>query len=95
MLAVKAIAKIGIQMAMSGLFNNIGGPNLIGGLFSGLTAHAAGGDYSGNSPILVGEKGPEILVPRTARSVIPNSQITFANAMPAGGASSHSVTYAL
>ena len=39
-------------------------------------ARAAGGPVNGGGAYLVGENGPEIMVPQTAGSVIPNSQIS-------------------
>ncbi len=45
-----------------------GGVNIVqlGGAF------AAGGDYAAGRPILVGERGPELMMPRSAGTVIPN-----------------------
>jgi TP901 family phage tail tape measure protein len=36
---------------------------------------AEGGDFSGNKPILVGERGPEIITPRQSGTVIPNEML--------------------
>lgn len=48
-----------------------GGPlGFLGGLFGG--ARAAGGPVSAGRAYLVGERGPEIVVPRAAGHVIPN-----------------------
>lgn len=38
-------------------------------------ARAMGGPVSGNKPYLVGEKGPELFVPKNAGSVIPNNKL--------------------
>jgi hypothetical protein len=35
-----------------------------------------GGSFSANEPILVGERGPELLIPGTPGEIIPNNQIT-------------------
>ena len=40
-----------------------------------IPAYAEGGDFSANQAIMVGELGPEILVPSMAGSIIPNSQV--------------------
>jgi len=40
-----------------------------------LTARAGGGPVSAGAPYLVGESGPEIIVPRQSGTVIPNSAI--------------------
>lgn len=44
--------------------------------FSGakLGTRAAGGPVSGNTPYLVGEKGPELFMPNGSGTIIPNSQ---------------------
>lgn len=44
---------------------------LLGGIGS-LLGFAQGGPASGSRPVLVGESGPEIFVPRTAGEVLPN-----------------------
>lgn len=40
-----------------------------------LTGYASGGEPPVNTPVLVGEKGPEIFMPRSAGTIIPNSQL--------------------
>ena len=66
----------------------------VGGLLGGLAkafgfggARAEGGDVRAGTPYLIGEKGPEILVPRGAGSVIPNSKIAL------GGGTRNVVTH--
>ena len=44
-------------------------------------ARALGGPVSGGVPYLVGERGPEIMVPRMAGTVIPNHGIGAAGAV--------------
>jgi hypothetical protein len=41
----------------------------------GYTGHAAGGDFPAGRPILVGEKGPELLFPKVSGSVMPNDAL--------------------
>lgn len=41
----------------------------------GFTARASGGPITAGMPYLVGERGPEIIVPRTNATVIPNGRI--------------------
>ena len=36
---------------------------------------AAGGDVSGGTPYLVGEKGPELMIPRGSGTIIPNDKM--------------------
>ncbi len=38
-------------------------------------ARAEGGPVSGNSPYLVGERGPELFVPRSSGAIVPNHQL--------------------
>jgi tape measure domain-containing protein len=46
-----------------------------GGLEGILSGFASGGRVSGGTPIIVGEKGPEIFVPSTDGQIIPNNQL--------------------
>lgn len=41
-------------------------------LFSGFGARAMGGPVSSGSPYMVGEKGPELFVPHSSGSIVPN-----------------------
>lgn len=59
-----------------------GGSNFLSGLLGG--ARAAGGPVLGSAPYLVGERGPEIVVPNSSGRVLPNGQ---------GVGGSSSVTY--
>ncbi len=46
------------------------------GIFQGLTGFAAGGRPPVGKPSIVGERGPEIFVPSTAGTIIPNDKIS-------------------
>jgi len=48
----------------------------------GLTARADGGDISSGQPYLVGERGPELVVPRNSGTVIPNHALAGAMGGP-------------
>lgn len=50
-----------------------GGPVDYDGFFQG--GFASGGDVLANRPAMVGELGPELFVPRTAGSIVPNGQL--------------------
>ena len=61
-----------------------GGGNIIGDIFKGIFSggnqsadiggsHASGGTIQANKASLVGERGPELFVPRTAGSITPSS----------------------
>ncbi|WP_375458889.1 hypothetical protein [uncultured Enterovirga sp.] len=47
--------------------------SLFGGGGSSIPARAAGGPVSAGQPYLVGERGPELLVPRNAGMIVPNN----------------------
>ena len=74
--AVGVLQNIGRQLMQLGintlLFNIFGGAS---GIFKNLPTFAAGGRPPVGRPSLVGEKGPEIFVPSTAGTIIPNDQI--------------------
>ena len=59
--------------------NGSGGIGSIAGVITnflgGLGKHANGGDFSNGKPILVGERGPEIIFPRTPGSVMSNEEL--------------------
>lgn len=75
--------------AVSSANHAIGGLNLpglsaaqsfIGGISSGVSSiagffHAAGGPVSAGVPGIVGERGPELFIPRTSGTIIPNNQL--------------------
>tara|TARA_R100000426_G_scaffold14045_1_gene13502 strand:+ start:3067 stop:5184 length:2118 start_codon:yes stop_codon:yes gene_type:complete len=74
--AVSVLQSIGRQLMQLGintlLFNIFGGAT---GIFKNLPTFAAGGRPPVGRPSLVGEKGPEIFVPRSAGTIIPNNQL--------------------
>ena len=75
----------GLFGAVTGLLGGIGGGLGIGGLsldYSAFQARATGGPVVAGSPYLVGERGPEVIVPDAAGYVIPNHAL---GAAPGGG----------
>ena len=66
-----------------GLFGNAGGKTITGGLFK-MLGFADGGRPPVGRPSIVGEKGPELFVPRSSGNIIPNNKL--------GGSSNTSVT---
>ena len=64
---------ISSQLLRLGINTLLKGTSL--GIFSNLTGFAAGGRPPVGRPSLVGEKGPEIFVPSTAGTIIPNDKI--------------------
>ncbi|WP_411838676.1 hypothetical protein [Paracoccus sp. ME4] len=82
------IINSGIRQALMGQFGGGGGfGGFLSGIFgggdpltsalrvAGLPARAMGGPVSANQPYLVGERGPEIVVPGRSGTVIPNHRI--------------------
>jgi hypothetical protein len=64
--AIPGATAIGLgiaAIAASTLLKNFGG------------ARADGGPVSGNTPYLVGERGPELFVPATSGKIVPNNQV--------------------
>jgi lambda family phage tail tape measure protein len=66
---LKAQATALFKQAAGGLGGLLGG---IGSIFGGLFAD--GGNPPVNKPSIVGERGPELFVPKTAGTIIPNGQ---------------------
>ena len=60
------LLRLGINTFLSSTF---------GGIFSSLPTFAAGGRPPVGRPSIVGEKGPELFVPSTAGTIIPNSKM--------------------
>jgi lambda family phage tail tape measure protein len=80
------LIKIQMKAQMTSMFKGLSG--LFGGggsgMFTGSTGEiggsillgkAAGGAISGNTPYLVGEHGPELIIPDSSGTVIPNNSI--------------------
>jgi len=60
---------VAVNMALFGVMGGTGsGGGLLGGFFK---PKAAGGPVSSNSTYMVGEKGPELFVPRTSGTIVP------------------------
>ena len=71
----KMLISFGIRSLLGGV--NIGGIPLVG--------KAAGGPVTGNTPYMVGERGPELFVPGSSGKIVPN------NALGSGGGSANIV----
>jgi len=57
----------------SSIFGGGGGGGLLGSIFGGF--FAAGGPVAPGRPILVGEQGPELFMPRQSGNIVPNGQL--------------------
>ncbi len=62
-----SLLRLGVQMALTGLFG--------GTKFGSFLGFANGGRPPVGKPSIVGERGPEIFVPRSAGTIIPNNKI--------------------
>tara|TARA_Y100000592_G_scaffold49401_1_gene78232 strand:+ start:2537 stop:4636 length:2100 start_codon:yes stop_codon:yes gene_type:complete len=81
------LLNIGVNFALFGAASGTGvGGGLLGGLF-----RADGGPVKGNSPYIVGERGPELFVPRSSGTVVPNHAMGGATVNVAVDASGSSV----
>jgi phage-related minor tail protein len=83
------IIRIGVRQSMTGLFgmsglggifSNIFGPAPVVGYggagdVMGASLRAEGGPVSPGQPYIVGERGPELFLPRSAGTIIPNDQM--------------------
>jgi phage-related protein len=77
------IANVGRDI-LSKLIPDIPGSGIISSVISHIPGHAAGGQY-GPGPMIVGERGPELLVPSGSGTIVPNSMLG------SGGGSSISI----
>jgi hypothetical protein len=90
---VATLTRIGESMLQSGLLSLLSGGTQgtsFGTMFKGLTsifggARADGGPVTGGVPYLVGERGPELIVPGMSGSVIPNHALRAAAGGGRGG----------
>ena len=67
----RKLIEVAIQQAVSGIGGKIGG--FLGKVFGG--GKAAGGPVAANKSFVVGEKGPELFVPKVAGTIIPNDNL--------------------
>ena len=73
----RMLAELLAQQLLTAFFGAFAGGSGIVGQFAsaalaGLQPRAKGGPVTGSSPYLVGERGPELFVPSTGGSIIPN-----------------------
>ena len=62
--------------AAFGAFTGGGGTNMSQFEYASISGFADGGDPPVGRPSIVGERGPELFVPKTAGTIIPNNQIS-------------------
>jgi hypothetical protein len=66
------------QGPLAGLFGTTSSGGVLGSLFGallGVPGRAEGGPISAGRPYVVGERGPELILPKSAGTVIPNEQL--------------------
>ena len=72
---VNNVADRFLDMALNqALFGNVGGKDVTGGLFKFL-GFARGGRPPVGRPSIVGEQGPELFVPRSSGTIVPNNKL--------------------
>ncbi len=82
-------ARIQAKKLLAGAFGGGGGGGFFGNIFGSIGkifGFANGGNPAMNKPIVVGERGPELMIPRNASTIIPNEAL-------GGGGNQTSVTY--
>ena len=77
---VDTLRKMAAQAAAAKIFESIGTfgqsqGGLVGTALGFLAPKAFGGPVAANTPYLVGEQGPEMFVPKSAGTIVPNSQV--------------------
>lgn len=90
---VKSLADAALQAALLGqgplasLFGLKGANGAVGGLLGAIFGgfRASGGPVSAGRPYIVGENGPELMVPGRSGMVVPNDVVRAAASSPSGG----------
>jgi len=85
---IQDILKIELKAQASKIFAGIfGSDGMFGDIFGSIFGKAAGGDVNANQPYVVGEKGPELFMPKQSGTIIPNGGLM------AGGPVTNNVTH--
>lgn len=70
------IAQIAAVEILTAVFSPFAGGSGLGGrIYNALTKRAMGGPVSMNTPYIVGERGPELFVPNSSGSIVPNNKM--------------------
>lgn len=75
---LERLADTAMQDALSGIFGGIGGGSgggFWGGIGKALGFRAFGGPVAGGSPYIVGERGPELFIPRQGGQIVANDRM--------------------
>ena len=81
--ALKSLFENPLALVAAGVGLVAVGSAIRGALSKGIEGRAKGGPVSGQTPYIVGERGPELFVPSVAGSIIPNNQIGSFGGRPA------------
>lgn len=68
-------ADLAAQQILGAIFSSFGVSSGVSKLLDAPGMFAGGGSFSGGSPMIVGERGPELIVPSGSGTVIPNNQL--------------------
>ena len=74
----EVIRSLGMDLMRMVFQQTVTGPlaaGISGAILKGFGARAMGGPVSANSPYIVGEKGPELFVPGSSGSIVPNGSM--------------------
>ncbi len=63
-----------LDLAIDQAFGSVGGGGIFGFL-GNIFKRERGGPVAGGNPYVVGEKGPELFVPRSSGTIVPNNQL--------------------
>jgi hypothetical protein len=80
---IQDLIKIQMRAAATQLFNSV-----LGTFGFGLPGKAAGGPVLPNTPYIVGERGPEVFLPKSAGNIIPNNKLGSSGGSGLGGGTS-------
>ena len=71
---ISDLIRIQVRQGIASAAQGLSGGNIASGLKDLFGFRAAGGPISANKPYIVGEEGPELIVPGSSGTVIPNGQ---------------------
>jgi hypothetical protein len=81
--ALKTLFSNPIAMVAAGVGLIAVGSAIRGALSKGIEGREKGGPVTGNTPYIVGERGPELFVPSVGGSIIPNNRMSSFTGRPA------------
>lgn len=69
----RMLAELAAQQILGAIFGSFtGGKGFMASFAKAITGRASGGPVSKNTPYIVGERGPELFVPGSSGSIVPN-----------------------